>query len=261
MASSWGLTRVAHLDLAHEGDALVRQSFAPQDRAALGFHGREHAVDLVDVLLALLHDPGTRELVLQIRHQQAERRGGPGTGRHDEQPDLHLRAEAVGMQRSGASERHHDQVSRVVAALHESSPAAHSSSRHWRSRRCRWRRPRGRAAWARRSAGAIPSRAASTLSPISPPRKVRGVEPAEHQIGVRDGGAPRRPARSRFGPGSAPALCGPTRRMPPESTQAMLPAAGADLDQIDDRGPDGIAAGPPLGRPPGWPARRPRTPW
>ena len=37
--------------------------------------------------------------------------------------------------------------------------------------------------------------------------------------------------------------------MPPESTQAMLPPPAPDLDQIDYRGPDGIAAGARLADP------------
>ena len=58
--------------------------------------------------------------------------------------------------------------------------------------------------------------------------QARGPETAEHEVRVGDGGQRRRRARSTPGPGSAPALCGPTLSAPPESRQAMRSAARAD---------------------------------
>ena len=51
----------------------------------------------------------------------------------------------------------------------------------------------------------------------------RGIEPAEHDVGVGDRRALAAAGRSRPGPGTAPALCGPTCRKPPGSTQPIEP--------------------------------------
>ena len=60
------------------------------------------------------------------------------------------------------------------------------------------------------------------VEPDAAAEEVGRVEEAEHEVGVGDGG--RRAALAvAGGAGSAPALSGPTRRMPPASTRAMEP--------------------------------------
>ena len=56
-----------------------------------------------------------------------------------------------------------------------------------------------------------------------PPASVVGIEIAEHDVGVGDGRLGAAAARSRQGPGTAPALCGPTLSEPAWSSQTMLP--------------------------------------
>ena len=53
--------------------------------------------------------------------------------------------------------------------------------------------------------------------------EIVGVEIAEQEVGVGDGRLACRPARRRPGPGSEPALAGPTFSKPISSTWAMLP--------------------------------------
>ena len=70
----------------------------------------------------------------------------------------------------------------------------------------------------------------------------RRVEVAEQQVGVGDRRQRRRPWRSRPGPASAPALCGPTfgraARVEPDDAAA----AGADLGEVDERHAQRVAA-------------------
>ena len=74
------LPRITHLDLAHEPDALAGETFPEEGVPPFRFHCGEDPVDLADVFVPLGHDPGARELVLEVRHQQAERRCGSGLG-------------------------------------------------------------------------------------------------------------------------------------------------------------------------------------
>ena len=64
--------------------------------------------------------------------------------------------------------------------------------------------------------------AASTSSANLPPAKRARIDPAEHEIGVGDGRRRAAAAVAR-GPGSAPALSGPTLRRSSWSTRAIEP--------------------------------------
>ena len=62
-----------------------------------------------------------------------------------------------------------------------------------------------------------------------------GIVVAEHAGWRRSRSARCRRGRSRPGPGSAPAECGPTRSRPTSSMRGDRAAAGADLDHVDHR--------------------------
>ena len=67
-----------------------------------------------------------------------------------------------------------------------------------------------------------------------PAEEVAGVEVAEHEVGVGDRRLACRRARSRPGPGSAPALRGPTFSRPSSSTRAIEPPpAPISISSID----------------------------
>ena len=171
-------------------------------------------------------------------------RSGPAALGTIDRGDVQLARDLQRVQRPCAARwpRARSRAGRSRARPTRRAPRATSWRR--RSGRCRARPPRrvmpsgaaDRAAIGRRA----PRRASSG---ISPPRKRLAADAAEHHVGVRDRGLGRRRAGSRPGRASAPALRGPTFSAPDLVDPGDAAAAGADLDDVDDRQHHRVAAG------------------
>ena len=171
--------------------------------------------------------------------------GGRGARAHGDQDggNVELRGEAVCVRGAGTAEGHEDEVPRVVSALHRNPPERahhgvvgdlHDAEGHLDH------------AEAERTGAplldGLPGR--RLVEPHLAAEEVICVEPAEDEVRVGDGGLG--PSFSVAGGGriGAGAL-----RADPEHVARVHPgdgaAARADLDEVDDRGANGIAG--PLG--------------
>ena len=123
---------------------------------------------------------------------------------------------------AGATEGHEDEVPRVVSALHRNPPqrADHGVVGDLHDAEGHLDHVQAERVGAPLLDG-MPGR--RLVKPHLAAEEVIRIEPAEDEVRVGDGGARSLLSRSRRGAGSAPALCGPTRSTPPESTQAMEP--------------------------------------
>ena len=95
----------------------------------------------------------------------------------------------------------------------------------------------------------MPSRAASDAEPHLAAQEERGIEPAKGQVGIGDGGLLAALAvadRPRIGARALRPHPQDAARVDPGDAAA---AAGADLDEIDHWGTDGVAARPRLADP------------
>ena len=142
---------------------------------------------------------------------RAEGRAEAGTGRHDDLRSPTRRAIMRRVQRPGAAEGDEVEAPVVEAAVGRQQPhgAGHVLDRH--ARRSAWRRPPASSP----SRSAIGSHRACASAAVEvqlelAAEEVVRVEAAEHEVGVGDRGVARRRGRTQAGPGSAPALSGPT---------------------------------------------------
>ena len=121
--------------------------------------------------------------------------------------------ERARVQRARAAVGDERELAQVVAALHrdQAQRAQHARVGDLHDAVRGLERARGRAAgrWARRAL-----RRAVGVDPNGPAVDPLRVQVAEHEVGVGHGGLACRPGRSRPGPGTAPALCGPTLSAP-----------------------------------------------
>ena len=177
--------------------------------------------------------------MLDVGDQQAHGRRGARAHGDQDGGDVELRREAVGVHGAGAAEGHEDEVPRVVAPLHRDPPERadhgvvgdlHDPQRHLDHVQAErvgaplLDGPPGR--------GLVEAHLAA--------KEVVRVEAVQDEVGVGDGGlGPALPV-ARGGGIGASAL-----RADPQHAARVHPRDGAaarpDLDQIDDRGADGIA--------------------
>ncbi len=157
--------------------------------------------------------------MLEIGDQQAQRRENTGAGRDQRGGHAGLGGQAVGVQGAGAAERDQREIARIEAALHRHQPErAHHGGVGDFDNRVR----RGDDVEAGRADCVNGSASASDVEHDVAAEEVMRIEPAEDEIGV--GHRRFRPATPVAGrSGIGPALRGPTRSRPPESTQAIEP--------------------------------------
>ena len=162
--------------------------------------------------------PGRRAAGRSARRRPSRARGAGGISTVLESEP---RGDRAGVQRARAAERDERELARVEPAL---DPDEADRVRHLlvgdlqrRARGLDARRGRGRSP--RLSKARAPPRG---RGPCAPPRKYsRLSRPSTRLASVSVGSVAAAPVGDR--PGSAPALCGPTRSSPPRSTQAIDP--------------------------------------
>ena len=116
-----GLPDVLHRRTALDGDRALRISLEHEVRDCLLLQFPKNLVEPCDVGLLELADRlqhGTRMLVLNVRHQQAEGAEESGGVRHEHVLESHRAPQLCGMQWPRAAERDQGVVARVPASLH-----------------------------------------------------------------------------------------------------------------------------------------------
>ena len=116
------LAYIAHIYLAQEVLVLVLHPFFLQYRPPLLFHIAERCRHLFEIQLIYLAYECCRIIVLEICHEQAQRRSGSRTHRNQSGRNLHFCHQAIGMYRACPAEGHQHEFSRIVSPLNRNQP-------------------------------------------------------------------------------------------------------------------------------------------
>ena len=208
--------------------------------AGLGQLG-EHGLDLLGVERAEQAVERADEILPPRRHQHAERRERARHLRDDDLRNENLPRDGDGVQRAGAAESDHRGLARVDALLHRHG--AHRE-RHGGIGDLHDAEGCFLDAEARRAAELLLDGALGRLD-VELHRAVEealGVDPSEHEVGVGDDWIGR-----AFAIGRRPRIGARALRPDMDAAGRIAPgdraAAGADLDDVDDRDLHRLAAG------------------
>jgi hypothetical protein len=104
------LARIAQVERALDPDAAFGEAVAAQVALGLFLQAREQRVHLVRRKLRQRRHPRLHVVVLDIRHQQTDRRIHPGIERHDDPRHAEIARHSAGVQRARPAERQQHEV-------------------------------------------------------------------------------------------------------------------------------------------------------
>jgi hypothetical protein len=233
------LPDVAEVEPALERDPVARHALALERRGARGLELPVGRLDLGGV--ELVEPPQHRhgDVVHEVGRQQPGRREDPRARRDEHRREPGVSRDRVRVQRARAAERDEQEFARIVATVHrDQAERVH----HRRVRDLDDAVRRLDRVQAERHGAALLDRAlrAVDVEAELAAEEVAGIEPAEHEVGVRHrrlGAAPAVADRAGLGARAPRADAQQAAGVDPRDRAA----AGADLDEVDHRRPHRIA--------------------